>query len=40
VIAGKRDPRGRPRARAQWGSRRYQRKIFCKGDSNEITVGR
>ena len=23
-----------------WGSRRYQRKIFGKGDSNEITGGR
>ena len=23
-----------------WGSRRYQRKIFGKGDSDDITIGR
>ena len=26
--------------RPLWGSRRYQRKIFGKEDSDEITVGR
>jgi hypothetical protein len=30
-----------PRLRRRtWGSRRYQRKIFGKGDGDEITIGR
>src|SRR4051812_2015776 len=34
-------PRSDPRmTRPNWGSRRYQQKIFGKGDSDDITAGR